>query len=89
MNKNVPVFKARSGKGGVEAAIWCNSVEINGQQRDVYKASIERRFKDGEGNWKSATSFSKTEIPMVIYCLERAMEAIIAKENASRESAAA
>ena len=45
------------------------------------KASVDRRYKDKSGTWKSATSFSRNEIPLVIYVLEKAFEAIIGEER--------
>jgi hypothetical protein len=33
------------------------------------KATLERRFKDASGTWKSSNSFSRNEIPLAIHCL--------------------
>jgi len=45
------------------------------------KASVERRYKDKDGSWKSTTSFSRNEIPLAVYCLEKAFETIIEEEK--------
>ena len=68
--------------GGVRAAIWENEIQVNGSSRTVPKATVERRYKDKNGAWKSSTSFSRTEIPLAVYCLEKAFEAIIGEETA-------
>ena len=36
------------------------------------KASLERRYTDRTGAWKSSNSFSRTEIPQAVYCLLKA-----------------
>jgi len=45
------------------------------------KASVERRYRDKSGTWKSSTSFGRNEIPLAIYCLEQAFGAIIGEEQ--------
>jgi hypothetical protein len=52
----------------------------------VLKASVSRRYKDRDGNWKSSQSFSRNEIPLAIYCLRKAFEKIIEKETAQGSS---
>ena len=68
--------------GGVRAAIWENEIQVNGSSKTVLKATVERRYKDKSGTWKSSTSFSRNEIPLAIYCLEKAFEAIVGEETA-------
>ncbi len=70
-----PVAKFRAGQ--VSAAIWENEITVNGKKAVMLKASIERRFKDKDGQWKSSTSFSRNEIPLAIYCLQKCFEHII------------
>jgi len=67
--------------GGVRAAIWENEIRVNGSTKTVLKASVDRRYKDKDGSWKSTTSFSRNEIPLAIYCLTQAFEAIIEEEK--------
>ena len=45
------------------------------------KASLGRRYRDRNGNWKTSQSFSRHEIPLAIYCLMGAFEAMIRREN--------
>ena len=68
--------------GGVRAAIWENEIRVNGSAKTILKASVERRYRDKDGSWKSTTSFSRNEIPLAIYCLTEAFEAIIEEEKA-------
>jgi len=71
-----PVAKFKAGQ--VSAAIWENEVTTKtGKQVTMLKATVERRYKDRDGEWKSSNSFSRNEIPFVIYCLEKSLEHII------------
>ena len=79
MTGNKPLKKISAGP--VSAALWENEIKVNGQNKTVLKASIQRRFKDRDGTWKSTTSFSRNEIPLAIYCLEKAFEAMLGEEN--------
>jgi hypothetical protein len=67
--------------GGARAALWENEIQVNGSSKTVLKATVERRYKDKNGTRKSTTSFSRNEIPLAIYCLTEAFEAIIEEEK--------
>ena len=70
-----PVAKFRAGLGS--AAIWENEITVNGRKVTMLKATVERQFKDKDGQWKSSNSFSRNEIPLAIYCLQKSFEHII------------
>jgi hypothetical protein len=73
--------------GGVRAALWENEIRVNGSTKTVLKATVERRYKDSkDGTWKSSQSFSRNEIPLAIYCLTEAFEAIIEEEKGDNGS---
>lgn len=74
-----PVAKVKAGQ--VSAALWQNEVTVNGRKVTMLKASVQRRYKDGkDGQWKSSSSFSRNEIPLAIYCLQKSFEKIIETE---------
>ncbi len=73
MVKPVAKFKA----GQVSSALWENEISVNGRKVTMLKASVQRRYKDRDGQWKSSGSFSRNEIPMAIYCLQKAFDKII------------
>jgi hypothetical protein len=50
-----PVAKFVAGK--VSAAIWENVIAVNGWQVTALKATVQRRYKDKDGQWKSSHSF--------------------------------
>lgn len=79
MTENKPLKKISAGP--VSAALGENEIKVNGQNKTVLKASIQKRFKERDGSWKSTTSFSRNEIPLAIYCLKKAFEAMLGEEN--------
>ena len=58
--------------GSVSCALWENEATVDGKKASILKASIDRRYKDKDGTWKSSGSFSRNEIPMVVFCLVQA-----------------
>ena len=84
MASKKPVAKIRAGT--VACALWENEINVNGTAKTVLKASIERRYKDREGSWKSSSSFGRNEIPLAIFCLARAFDKIIQEETSKSGS---
>ena len=80
-----PLKKFRA--GSVSCALWENEAEVNGKTVTMLKASVERRYKDKDGNWKSSSSFGRNEIPLAIWCLQKAFDVIIEEQNVQPESA--
>lgn len=80
-----PVAKFAAGQ--VSAAVWENEVTTRGGKTvTMLKATVERRFKDKDGQWKSSNSFSRNEIPLVIYCLQKSLEHIIESRKGEEDS---
>ncbi|MFC1805663.1 hypothetical protein ACFL09_01615 [Planctomycetota bacterium] len=73
---------ARFRAGAMSCALWENEINVSGTTKTMLKASVSRRYKDKNGDWKSSQSFSRNEIPLAIYCLEKAFEKIIEEETA-------
>ena len=73
--QQMPVAKFKAGQ--VASAVWENTIQVKGAAVKVLKATVQRRYKDRDGIWKSSGSFSRNEIPMAIYCLQKAFEKII------------
>ena len=85
MEANRPVKKFRV--GAISAAVWENEVVFDGRPQKLLKASVERRYKDRDGAWKSSAQFGRNEIPLAIWVLLQAFDAIAQKEEEARESA--
>ena len=76
MTGQKPVAKFTAGQ--TSAAIWENEITVNGRQVTMLKATVQRRYKDNkDGQWKSSSSFSRNEIPLAIYCLQKCFEHMI------------
>ncbi len=74
-----PIAKFTAGQ--VSAAIWENEVTTKaGKKVTMLKASVERRYKDKDG-WKSSGSFSRNEIPLAIYCLQKSFDHIVSSQQ--------
>lgn len=76
-----PIERFRAGQ--ISCALWENEITVSGQQKTILKASVTRRYQDRNGEWKSSQSFSRNEIPLAIYCLQKAFASIIEKPKES------
>jgi len=76
-----PLKKFRA--GNVSCALWENEATVNGRQITLLKATIDRRYKDKDGQWKSSSSFSRNEIPLVQYVLGKAFEAMVEEKQSN------
>ena len=81
-----PVMKFRAGQ--VSCAVWENEVTVNGNTTTILRATVERRYKDAGGGWRSSNSFSRNDIFLAVWCLERALDAMIQRGSTEGESGA-
>lgn len=79
VGQQLPVAKFKAGQ--VSSAVWKNQIQVKGANVEILKATVQRRYKDKEGNWQSSGSFSRNEIPLAIHCLQKAFEEIIETQN--------
>ena len=76
---NQPIKKIRVGQ--VACAIWKNETVVNGKSVALLKTSVERRYKDSNGDWKSSSSFGRNELLLVVHCLQKAFDAVVELEQ--------
>ena len=62
---------------GISAAIWENNIDIKGKTVQIQKATVQRRYKNKTGEWQSTTSFSRTDLPVVLHCLGKIYEKML------------
>jgi len=68
--------------GSISCALWENEIPTaNGGKASVLKATVERRYKSKDGQWKSSNSFGRNEIPLVQYVLGKAFEAMVEEKS--------
>jgi hypothetical protein len=79
MTGQTPIAKFKAGQ--VSSALWANEIDVKCSTVTILKATVQRRYKDKDGNWQSSGSFSRNEIPLAIYCLRKAFEKIIEKQQ--------
>ena len=72
--------------GTISCAIWENEAVVAGKKVGILKATIERRYRDKDGTWKSSGSFSRNEIPLAVFCLVQAYATMLG-ESGEEESA--
>jgi hypothetical protein len=66
----------------VKVSIWENEVTINGRSTSVLKVSVQKSFKAKDGTWKTTTSFARNEVPLAMYCLQKAFETMLSEKVA-------
>jgi len=71
--------------GSVSCALWENEATVDGRKVNLLKATVERRYKDKDGTWKSSGSFSRNEIPLAVFCLLKAFAAMVGEDEAEEE----
>lgn len=71
--KDGPLWSRRywTGKGNVEVAVWSNMIQQDGDEREVFSATIKKTYKDGE-EYKESGSFFPEELPLVAFALQEA-----------------
>ena len=84
MANNEPIRKFQAGH--VTRAVWENVVTVNGKPQTIVKATVDRRYLGRDGTWKTSQSFSRNEIPLAIYVLQKAFEAMIEKPSEGGEA---
>jgi len=85
MEGQKPIEKFRAGQ--VDCALWENEITVNGERRAILKATLSKRYKDRDGDWQTSQSYSRTEIPLAIWCLWRAFETMIDSRRGEIEEA--
>ena len=86
--KTKPVKKFKA--GAIDAAVWKN---VNQQGKDggdvvSYSLSMERRYKDKDGEWQGTNTFRANDLPKAALVLVKAYEFITmhADEDGDAES---
>ncbi len=67
--------------GGVACCLWENQINVDGRPKAVLKATVERRYKDASGQWKSTGSFDRYQIPIVCHLLQKAFEDMLGESD--------
>lgn len=81
-NKPVKKFKA----GAVTATVWENPGTTKEGNVTTYKTvSFERRYKDKNGEWKTASSLRLNDLPKAVVALNKAYEFLVLQNKEFQE----
>lgn len=84
MATNKPIAKFSS--GGLNVAVWENTIETANGPQPVERVTLERRYKDEKsGEWKSTNSYRMNELPKAILVLQKAYEFLACKRRSGDE----
>jgi hypothetical protein len=76
--KPIETVSVPSGRGAfINASIWANDVEQDGERYTSYSVTIEKRYRDKEKQWQSAKSFDANELLQVAYVASQAYERVL------------
>lgn len=69
--------------GAIRAAIWKNqgTNKRTGEPVEFRTISLQRRYKDPEGNWQTSHSLRINDLPKASLVLNKAYEYIVLKEG--------
>ncbi len=77
------VFRARR---GISAAVWRRErTTQDGQTMQDFSISIDKRFQDKAGDWKSSKSFFADDLPHVELVVRKAFEYVTLKREQDAE----
>jgi hypothetical protein len=79
--KNLPEKKFVA--GAISATVWRN--EVKNSDAEFQTITIQRAYKDKNGNWKNTSSLRTNDIPKTILVLQKAYEYIFLKEDLNDE----
>lgn len=68
--------------GAISATIWKNTSEKDGKEFSYETISIERNFKDQNGEWKKTSSMRINDLPKAEMVLKKAYEFLTLREAA-------
>lgn len=66
--------------GPISVTVWNNKTEKNGEEISFPTITIDRNYKDKEGNWHSTNSLRSTDLPKASVALNKAFEFLTLKE---------
>ena len=82
--ENQPEKKIRAAP--VSATIWANEGTNKAGEKVTFRTiSLERNYKDKEGNWKSTNNMRVSDIPKAMLVLNKAYEYLVLKDDTQNE----
>jgi len=83
-NKPMKKFKA----GGITAAVWESKIQLqNGRSAPVQSVTVDRSYKDKDGQFKNTSNLKLNDLPKAIMVLTQAYQHLLTKEGEEEASA--
>ena len=77
---NAPEQKFRA--GSITATVWKNDIVKDGVNASFNSITLERSYKDKDGNWQTTHSFRINDLPRLSMVTQKAFEYVaMAKEQ--------
>ncbi|MBW2998460.1 hypothetical protein KY321_02880 [Candidatus Woesearchaeota archaeon] len=71
--------------GAISAVVWNNEgKDSEGKPTEFKTISIDRRYQDKDGNWKSTSSLRVNDLPKVVLVANKAFEYLSLKEDSEK-----
>lgn len=88
MAKQMPIKKFRAGL--ISVAIWKNNgtSKKTGEPVEFNTVSLDRRYKDKDGEYKSTGTLRVSDLPRAVVVLQKAFEFLVVKEQVPSASEA-
>ncbi len=84
MENNVPEKKFST--GAISATVWKNPVETKeGETREFSTVSLQRRYMDKEGEWRTSHTLRINDLPKAALVLNKAYEYLVLREDSEEE----
>ena len=81
-NKPVKSFKA----GSIEASIWKQEVEKNGQTVIRHSIKLQKQFKNDKGEWQTTDCLFPEDLSKIELVIRKSFEYVSLKESADTEA---
>ena len=52
--------------GAISASVFTNDVETDGGKKTIRNVKLQRRYRNGNGEWKTSSSFTLTDLPTAV-----------------------
>ncbi|REJ72333.1 MAG: hypothetical protein DWQ45_22210 [Planctomycetota bacterium] len=84
---NRPEVKFGPFPGGISVAVWQNEVNTEGGSRTMRSITVSpRRYRDSQsGEWRDSASYRPSDIPAILFGLNKAQEYIFSNPLAGQE----
>jgi hypothetical protein len=71
--------------GNIQASIWRNEVQQDGQTRIRHSIRIQKRYRKDDGNYKNTDYWFPDELPRLQLLAQKAFEYIVLTESKDAE----